>query len=120
MKTENISKLLKIALLSPDQKPDITTFIQAHKKNLNGDISYYYKDWTPTVLEGKGRLFTFTGALVNLFKNKIAGNPLDYKQQALKKSLAVGNYDVALAEYGRVVSQRSFPVPLSKARNLRS
>ena len=100
MKPENISKSIKIALLSPDQKPNTTTFIQAHKKNLNGYVSYYYKDWTPTFLEGEGRLFTFAEAFVSLFKNKIAGNPLNYKQQALKKSLAIGNYDVILAEYG--------------------
>ncbi len=60
-------------------------------------------------MEGKGRLFTFTEAIVNLFKNKIAGNRLDYKQQALKKSLAAGNYDVALAEYG-ITGANAFPI----------
>ena len=109
MNSDNISKPIKIALLSPDQKPDSTTFIQAHKKNLKGDISYYYKDWTPTVLEGVGPLFTFWEAIVNLFKNKIGGNRLDYKQQALKKSLAAGNYDVVLAEYG-ITGANVFPI----------
>ena len=102
-------KKLKIALLSPDQNPKPSTFIQAHKDLLAGDIDYYYKDWCPTMLENHGRLFSNTEAILYLFRNKILRNPLTFKQQALLKMLAKRKPDVIFAEYG-ITGVKALPI----------
>ena len=92
--------MLKIALLSPDQSADSSTFIQAHKRLLDGKISYFFKNWYPIQLEGHGRLYSLPQAFFYILNNKIFRNPLNFKQQALKKAFITEGVEVALVEYG--------------------
>jgi colanic acid/amylovoran biosynthesis glycosyltransferase len=94
---------IKIALLSPKKETYSETFIQLHKKLLNGTVNYYYGGYLPLTLEGKGSLLPYFS---NLYLHKILKKlfPVKLKRakiQALKRSFIKEKIEIVFCEFGQ-------------------
>ena len=91
---------LKIALFTPGQNPYSETFVQAHKKQLQDKVYYYFGTGTSTRIEGEPAIFTKGSMWSQKLANTISGSKLSFKDALLKKSLLKNKIDVVLVEYG--------------------
>lgn len=109
---------MNIAIFSPNQNPYSETFIQAHKKYLKGNISYYYGSKEKLRLEGFDRLVSKTTLLRYRINRKLNKYPYAYiKEQSILTSLKKQSIDLILVEYGThayhfldVLNQSGLPV----------
>lgn len=87
---------MNIALLSPSKNAYSETFIQVQKRNLTGNVFYYYDGHLPCRLEGEGSIIIKNASLKRKL-GLISGNT---RLSSLKKSFSSNNIDVVLAQYG--------------------
>ncbi|MFT4848868.1 MAG: colanic acid/amylovoran biosynthesis glycosyltransferase [Sediminicola sp.] len=92
---------MNIAIFTPSRKVYSETFIQAHKRYLKGNISYYYGPRFDKQVEGCD---TLVSKRVNYFYTLIKilfKKPGDFvKRKSIIHSLKKNNIDVILVEYG--------------------
>lgn len=103
---------MNIALFSPNRNPYSETFINAHKKYLEGSIFYYYGIKSGTKLENSQLISPWRKNFL-LVNKKIFNRGQDFLWvQMLLNSLKANKIDVILIEYGNH-AHRLLPV-LSK------
>lgn len=90
---------MKIAILSPSENKYSETFIQAHKKYLDGEIFYYSGGKYPNTCNGLS-INKLINKLFSKFYSRIIKDPYFEKKNALRKSLKRKKIDVVLAEFG--------------------
>lgn len=90
-----------MALLSPAKEAYSETFIHAHRKYLDADISYYYGDHLPRYVDD-GEFFsrvTFSRRIGYWFRRGYSRR-LNYFEWSLYRSFRKRKIEVVLAEYG--------------------
>lgn len=98
-----MKKHFNIAILSPAKDMYSETFIQAHKKNLTGNIFYYYGTKPLRSLENVGRLSKGWKKYYFQFERRIKGKSNSwYYDQLLKSSLKKNKIDLVFCEYGTI------------------
>jgi glycosyltransferase involved in cell wall biosynthesis len=100
---------MNIALLSPSQNAYSETFIQAHKKSLDGTIFHYFSGELPTELEGGLIINSRKKRIVDILKGHYRLNKFSLEEQALITSFKNNNIDIVFAEYGGT-GERIVPV----------
>lgn len=90
---------MRIAILSPSENKYSETFIQAHKKYLEGEIFYYSGGKYPNECNGQN-INGLWNKIFSKFYSRINKDPYFEKKNALRKSLKKNKIDVVLAEYG--------------------
>ena len=93
----------KIALISPSKNAYSETFIQEHKRGLEGNVSYFYHGDIPTMQENKGvlrahfieRVGRSLNRVMPIFKFKFTQNASAFRRALHKESV-----DLVFAEYG--------------------
>ena len=90
---------MRVAILSPSENKYSETFIQAHKKYLEGEIFYYSGGKYPNECNGRN-INSFWNKIFSKFYSRINKDPYFEKKNALRKSLKKNKIDVVLAEYG--------------------
>lgn len=94
---------MNIALISPNQDAFSETFIQAHKKGLEGNVLFYYGDSFPTNLEGYGMFPSTLGDFSSYLLKKIYSKNIQsdhFKERGLMRSFKKNKIDIVYAEYG--------------------
>lgn len=99
----------KIALISPNKNVYSESFIQAHKKFLEGKIYYYYSGEIPTKLEGGIVINSRKKRIIDIFKGHYRLNAFSLLEQALITSFKKNKINLVFAEYGSA-GQRIMPV----------
>ena len=91
-----MSKILNIAIVSPNKNSYSETFIQAQKERLKGNMFYYFNGFMPTKLEGHDDFIIKHGGL----KKKLGLIGSDILAQSLENSFKQEKIDIVLAQYG--------------------
>ena len=100
---------MNIALLSQSFNSYSETFIQNHKKNLPGNVYYYFGGHIPGNLEGVGKLEElYYQNPLHLFKKKILKTGVS-GQSLLKYALKKNKTDLIFAEFGHV-GAKAYPI----------
>lgn len=98
-----------VALLSPLKNKYSETFIQAHKRQLNGEIKFFFGGWLPNQLEGVGYVSQFrnlsflmwrTFHKINELRLSKKKPEIDWRKQNLKLAFKKCHINVVFAEYG--------------------
>ncbi|MCV9388811.1 glycosyltransferase [Reichenbachiella ulvae] len=91
---------IKVALISPSQNAYSETFIQSHKRYLDGDIFYYYGGKLPLYLEGSQSIVPTAIRIINKLAGWIRKDTSFESAANLEYSLKKKNIQVVFAEYG--------------------
>lgn len=110
---------LHLALVSPERKAVSETFISAHRRFIEADISHYYKGGVPRCLDGYGPLCSnaLSKLLPHRVRRKMFYPGLNSEQLSFRDSLLRERVNVVLAEYGTTAAEilpvcRSLGLPL--------
>lgn len=106
---------MNIALLSPNRNAYSETFIQMHKKLLDGRVFFYYSGNLPCALEGGLILNSRRSRMIDIIKGHFRLNRFSLEEKALIKSFKNNKIDVVFAEYG---GTGEVIVPVCKELNL--
>jgi colanic acid/amylovoran biosynthesis glycosyltransferase len=94
------SKMMNLAIVSPDKETFSESFIQAHRDLLPFNVHYYHSGNVPTYCEEKNlRDWKPYDRLIQIF-TKLSGKTEQWHIYFLKKSLKKNKIKVVLCEYG--------------------
>jgi len=110
-----MSKKINLAILAPSLNAYSETFIQAQKKFINANTSYYYNGLIPQFLEGKGTINPILKKGINKLIGHYKKDKLYAEKKALKDSLKKERIEVVLAQYGNLATEI---LPVCKELNL--
>ncbi|TMM31353.1 colanic acid biosynthesis glycosyltransferase WcaL [Polaribacter aestuariivivens] len=95
-----MNKILNVALISPSKNAYSETFIQMHRKGIEGNVVYYFNGDLPTKNNLENRLASNIYKLFFRIKKIFKFTQLTILEQSLKHSFKKHKIDIVVAEYG--------------------
>lgn len=96
---------MNLALLSPNENAYSETFIQAHRKYLNGNIFFYNSGVLPSKLENTVLINSRRLRIIDIVKGHFNLNQFSLPETALLNSFKKNKIEVVLAEFGETASK---------------
>ncbi len=106
---------MRIALVSPNRDAYSETFIQQHRKYIEGQVLFYYEGYLPKKLEGELLINPRTLRVKHIVKGHFRLNKFSLSELLILNSFKEKKIEVVFAEYGNTAMKL---LPICKALNL--